>query len=133
VQSTDVRDVSGFTNAFAAIKGGNPHGLITLADPLTFNYVKEIATFAAEQRLPSMYGFREFCNAGGLLCYGTNLSRQISRYRYFIDKILKGTKPGYIPLEEPMTFELIVNARVAKSFDLTLPTSVLISADELIE
>jgi putative tryptophan/tyrosine transport system substrate-binding protein len=77
-----------------------------------------------------MCGFREFCNAGGLLCYGTNLSRQISRYGYFIDKILKGTKPGDIPA---MTFELIVNARVAKSFDLTLPTSVLISVDELIE
>jgi hypothetical protein len=84
-------------------------------------------------RLPSMYWFREFCNAGGLLCYGTNLSRQISRYGYFIDKILKGTKPGDIPIEEPMIFELIVNARLAKSFDLTLPTSVLISADELIE
>ena len=74
-----------FALSLAAITGGNPQGLITLADPLTFYYVKEIATFAAEQRPPSMYRFREFCNAGGLLCYGTNLSRQISRYGYFID------------------------------------------------
>ena len=58
---------------------------------------------------------------------------QYRRFSYFIDKILKGTKPGDIPIEEPMIFELIVNARLAKSFDLTLPTSVLISADELIE
>jgi len=133
VQSAEVRDASGFTAAFAAIRSGNPQGLIAFSDPLTFYHVKEIAEFAAEQRLPSMYGFREFCDAGGLLCYGTNLSRQFSRYAYFIDKILKGTKPGDIPIEEPTTIELIVNARVAKSLGLTLPTSILISADELIE
>ena len=133
VQSAEVRDASGFKAAFAAIKGGNPQGLIAFSDPLTFNHVKEIAEFAAEQRLPSMYGFREFCDAGGLLCYGTNLSSQFSRYGFFIDKILKGTRPGDIPIEEPSTFELIVNARVAKSLDVTLPTSILISADELIE
>jgi putative ABC transport system substrate-binding protein len=74
VQSADVRDASGFTTVFAAIKGGNPQALIALAEPLTFTHVKEIAEFAAEQRLPSTYGFREFCDAGGLLCYGTNLS-----------------------------------------------------------
>jgi len=96
-------------------------------------YVKELAGFAAEQRLPSMFGFRKFCDAGGLLCYGASLKGQWRRFGYFIDKILKGTKPGDIPIEEPMIFELIVNARLAKSFDLTLPTSVLISADELIE
>ena len=133
VQSAEVRDASGFAAAFAAIRGGNPQGLIAFSDPLTFYHVKEIAEFAAEQRLPSMYGFREFCDAGGLLCYGTNLSRQFSRYGYFIDKILKGTKPGDIPIEEPTSIELIVNARVAKSLGLTLPTSILISADELIE
>ena len=89
--------------AFAAIKGGNPEGLlITLVDPLTFTYVKELAGFAAEQRLPSMFGFREFCDAGGLLCYGASLSRvEWRRFGYFIDKILKGTKPGDIPIEEP--------------------------------
>jgi len=133
VQSADVRDASGFATAFAAIKGGNPQGLITLAEPLTLTYVKEIAEFAAEQRLPSTYGFREYCDAGGLLCYGTNVMRQYSRTGYFIDKILKGTKPGDIPIEEPTFLELIVNARVAKSFGLTLPTSILIGANELIE
>ena len=104
-----------------------------MAEPLTFFHVKEIAEFAAEQRLPSTYGFREFCDAGGLLCHGANLERQFGRFGYFIDKILKGTKPGDIPIEEPTTIELIVNARVAKSLGLTLPTSILISAYELIE
>jgi putative ABC transport system substrate-binding protein len=133
VQSAEVRDASGFTTAFAAIKDGNPEALITLADPLTFTYLKEIAEFAREQRLPSTYGFREFCDLGGLLCYGTNLSRQFNRFGYFIDKILKGTKPGDIPIEEPTAFEMVVNTRTAKSLDLTLPTSILISADDLME
>jgi putative ABC transport system substrate-binding protein len=133
VQSADVRDASGFATAFAAIKGGNSQALIALAEPLTFFHVKEIAEFAAEQRLPSTYGFREFCDAGGLLCYGANLERQFGRFGYFIDKILKGTKPGDIPIEEPTDLELIVNARVAKSLGITLPTSILISAHELIE
>ena len=133
VQPADVRDASGFTTAFAAIKAGNPQGLIALAEPLTFAHRKDIAEFAAEQRLPSMYGFREFCDAGGLLCYGTNLLDEWRRCGYFIDKIVKGTKPGDIPIEEPTTFELVVNNRVAKSLGLTLPTSILIGANELIE
>jgi putative tryptophan/tyrosine transport system substrate-binding protein len=133
VQPADVRDASGFATAFAAIKSGNPQALIALAEPLTFTHVKEIAAFAAEQRLPSTYGFREFCDAGGLLCYGSNLKLQFGRFGYFIDKILKGAKPGDIPIEEPTELELIVNARVAKSLDITLPTSILISAHELIE
>jgi putative tryptophan/tyrosine transport system substrate-binding protein len=133
VQPADVRDASGFAAAFVAIKGRSPQALIALAEPLTFQHIKEIAAFAAEQRLPSTYGFREFCDAGGLLCYGSNLQVQFGRFGYFIDKILKGAKPGDIPVEEPTALELIVNAKVAKSLDITLPTSILISAHELIE
>jgi putative tryptophan/tyrosine transport system substrate-binding protein len=133
VQSADVRDPKGFATAFAAIKGGNAQALLALSEPLTFSHLKEIAEFAAEQRLPSMYGFREFCDAGGLLCYGTNLQRQFRRYGYFVDKILKGSRPGDIPIEEPTSYQLIVNARTAKSLGLSIPTSILISADEVID
>jgi len=133
IQPTDVRDAAGFAGAFASIKGRNAQALIALAEPLTVQHIKEIAAFAAEQRLPSTFGFREFCDVGGLLCYGSNLRLQFGRFGYFIDKILKGTKPGDIPIEEPTALELIVNARVAKSLDITLPTSILISANELIE
>jgi ABC-type uncharacterized transport system substrate-binding protein len=133
VQSAEVRDPAGFVPAFAAIKGGNSQALLALAEPLTFFHLKEIAEFAAEQRLPSMYGFREFCDAGGLLCYGANLKHQFRRYGYFIDKILKGTKPGDIPIEEPTTHELIVNARTAKLLGVSIPTSILIRADDVIE
>jgi putative tryptophan/tyrosine transport system substrate-binding protein len=121
VQSADVRDPPGFATVFAAIKGGNAQALLALSEPLTLSHLKEIAEFAAEQHLPSMYGFREFCDAGGLLCYGMNLRR---RYGYFIDKILKGTRPGDIPVEEPTSFELIVNARTAKLLGLSIPNSI---------
>ena len=133
VHPADVRDASEFTTAFAAIKAGKPDGLLILAEPLTFIHVKEIANFAAEQRLPSMFGFREFCDAGGLLSYGANLQQQFRRYGYFIDKILKGTKPGDIPIEEPTTHELILNARTAKLLGLSIPNSILVSADKVIE
>ena len=133
VHSADVRNASEFTTAFAAIKAGNPDGLLILVDPLTFFHVKETAKFAAEQRLPSMFGFREFCDAGGLLCYGANLKDEIRRYGYFIDKILKGTRPGDIPVEEPTTHELVVNARTAKLLGLSIPNSILVSANEVIE
>ena len=133
VHSADVRNASEFTTAFAAIKAGNPDGLLILVDPLTFFHVKETAKFAAEQRLPSMFGFREFCDVGGLLSYGANLKHQFRRYGYFIDKILKGTKPGDIPIEDPTIFELIVNARTAKVLGLPIPNSILVGADEVIE
>src|SRR5215468_1399179 len=133
VHPADVRDASEFTTAFAALKAGNPDGLLILADPLTVIHVKEIANFAAEQRLPSMFGFREFCDAGGLLSYGANLKQQFRRYGYFIDKILKGTKPGDIPIEEPIKHELVVNARTAKLLGLSIPNSILVGAEEVIE
>ncbi len=132
-QAAEVRDPAGFAAAFAAIGDGKAQALLALAEPLTFYHLKEIAEFAAAQRLPSMYGFREFCDAGGLLCYGANLRHQVRRYGYFIDKILKGTRPGDIPIEEPTTHELIVNARTAKLLGLSIPNSILISADEVIE
>jgi len=133
LRSAEVRDPSGFASAFTAIKGENTQALLTLSDPLTHEHVKEIARLAAEQHLPSMYGFRELCDEGGLLCYGTNLQREFRRYGYFIDKILKGTRPGDIPIEEPTSYELIINARTAKLLGLSIPPSVLISADEVIE
>jgi putative tryptophan/tyrosine transport system substrate-binding protein len=89
--------------------------------------------FVAKQRLPAMYGFKEFCSKGGLMSYGTSLLASFRRYGYFIDKILKGTKAGDIPVEEPSTFQLVVNARAAKDLGLTLPQSILIRADEVIE
>jgi putative ABC transport system substrate-binding protein len=133
LQSAEVRDPSGFSIAFTAIKAGNAQALLVLSEPLTFQHLKEIAEFAAGQHLPSMYGFREFCDVGGLLCYGTNLQDEHRRFGYFVDKILKGSRPGDIPVEEPISHELIINARTAKSIGLSFPSSLLVSADEVIE
>ena len=133
VQPADVRDATGFAAAFATIKGRNPQALIALADPLTFQNIKEIAAFAAEQRLPSTYGFQRVLRRWRTIVLSSNLQVQFGRFGYFIDKILKGTKAGDIPIEEPTALELIVNAKVAKTLDITLPTSILISANELIE
>jgi hypothetical protein len=79
VQPVDIRDPSGITPAFAAMKVGSPQALIALSEPLTFYHVKEIAELAAEQRLPSTYGFREYCDAGGLLCYGASVAFRLTR------------------------------------------------------
>lgn len=133
----DVRPValhgpSDIAAAFAALKAENAP-FVALTDPLTMTYVKEIADFATEERLPAIYGFREFCDSGGLLCYGTDLAGLFRRYGYFVDKILKGTKPGDIPVEEPTRFELTVNARTARTFGLAIPPSLLAHADEVIE
>jgi putative ABC transport system substrate-binding protein len=101
VQPAEIRDPSGIKAAFAAMKVGSPQALIALSEPLTFFHVKEIAELAAEQRLPSTYGFREYCDAGGLLCYGVNFSSQVRRYSYFIDKILKAQSPETFRLKSP--------------------------------
>jgi putative ABC transport system substrate-binding protein len=132
VQSADVRDSTGFVNAFASIKGGHAQALLALDEPVPFFYLKEISSLQRSSVCVDVR-HREFCDAGGLLCYGSNLQHQFRRYGYFIDKILKGTKPGDIPIEEPTTLELIVNARTAKLLGLSIPTSILIGADEVIE
>jgi putative tryptophan/tyrosine transport system substrate-binding protein len=133
VEPVEVRAASDFAAAFAKIKDSGAQALIPLSDPLTFIHVKEIAAFAAERHLPSIYGYKEFCDAGGLLCYGTSMIVQYHRFAYFIDKIFKGTKPGDIPIEEPTKLDLVVNARTAKLLGLSLPQSILVSADEVDE
>jgi putative tryptophan/tyrosine transport system substrate-binding protein len=133
LQPVEVRDADGFRAAFTTIEGGDAQGLIILVDPLTFFNVPRIADFTIRRRLPAIYGFREFCAAGGLISYGTNLVDLFRRYGYFIDRILKGTKAGDMPIEDPTTFELVVNARTAKAFGLTVPPSILTLANEVIE
>jgi len=133
LQPAEVRDLAGFATAFTAIKSGNAQALLVLSEPLTFQNLKEIAAFAAGRHMPSMYRFREYCDVGGLLCYGTNLQHLSHRYGYFIDKILKGTRPGDIPIEEPTSYELIINARTAKLLGLPIPSSILVGADDVIE
>jgi putative tryptophan/tyrosine transport system substrate-binding protein len=94
---------------------------------------KPIAQAAASKRLPTVYGYREHVEAGGLLSYGVNLDWCNHRAAYYVDKILKGAKPSDLPIEFPTHLELVINLKTAKALGLTVPSSLLVRADEVIE
>jgi ABC-type uncharacterized transport system substrate-binding protein len=107
--------------------------LFELPDPLIFINRKLIADFAAKHKLPAMYSFREYVNAGGLMSYGTSFPDLYHRAATYVDKILKGTKPADLPVEQPKKFELIINLKAAKQIGLTIPPNVLARADRVIK
>jgi putative tryptophan/tyrosine transport system substrate-binding protein len=94
---------------------------------------KQIAEAEATKRLPTVYGYREHVEAGGLISYGINLNSCFHRAAYYVDKILKGAKPGDLPVEFPTKIELVINLKTAKAIGITLPRSLLERADEVIE
>jgi putative ABC transport system substrate-binding protein len=110
-----------------------PQALFELPDPLTFFNRELIAEFAARQRLPAMYSFREYVEAGGLMSYGTSFPDLFRRAATYVDKILKGAKPADLPIEQPKKFELIINLKAAKQIGLTIPPNVLVRADQVIK
>ena len=101
--------------------------------PLMNSNQKRIVGFALKSRLPSMYGNREFVDAGGLMSYGADLADSYRRIAYFVDRILKGTKPADLPVEQPTKFELVINLKTAKQIGLTIPPEVLARANKLIK
>ena len=116
----------------AASKAGAA-GLLTLDDPLMLSVSKQIADLAAKARLPTMFGSRDFAEAGGLMSYGVDRRQLNHRAAEFVDKILKGAKPGDLPVEQPTKFELVINLKTAKALGLTIPDKLLALADEVIE
>ena len=119
--------------AFATIGGAPAHALIVLADRFLLSNQKQIVAFAANRRLPAMYPYREYVDAGGLLSYApSNIDRSRSTAVY-VDKILRSAKPTDLPVEEPTKFELIINNKTAKALDLAVPPTLLTRADEVIE
>ena len=94
---------------------------------------KRIVGFALKSRLPSMYGTREFVDAGGLMSYGADLADSYRRVAYYVDRILKGAKPADLPVEQPTKFELVINLKTAKQIGLTIPQSMLYRADKVIK
>jgi ABC-type uncharacterized transport system substrate-binding protein len=116
----------------AAVKAGTA-GLLLLEDPLTYGLRRRITELAAKHRLPTIYGFREFPEAGGLVSYGTDRAHVYRGAAEHIDKILKGSKPADLPVQQPTKFELVINLKTAKMLNLEVPDKLLSLADELIE
>ena len=107
--------------------------LTVLVSPMFFGERRRLVDLAAKNRLPAVYPWREFVDAGGLMAYGPNLPDLSRRAATYVDKILKGAKPGDLPVEQPTKFELVINLKAAKALGLTIPPSVLGRADHIIE
>ena len=133
VQSLEVRVPDDFDGALEAARRQRPDALITVEDPLTVSQRKRIADFAAGQQLPSLHGVREFATAGGLMSYGASLADLFRRAAGYVDKILRGAKPADLPVQQPSKFELVINLKTAKALGLSVPNTLLVAADEVIE
>jgi len=133
LQPLEFRVREHFESAFRAAKRANSGALIALDDPVTFRDRNLLVSQASNVRLPVMYGFRESVEAGGLMAFGPNIVDLNRRAAAYVDKILKGAKPADLPVEQPTKFELVINLKTAKALGLTIPPSLLIRADEVIQ
>jgi putative ABC transport system substrate-binding protein len=122
-----------FDGAFAAMMQGSPDGFYMTADPLHLSHIGWIIDFLAKNRLPAMFIVKENVVAGGLMSYGPSLPDLYRRAAGYVDKILKGTKPADLPIEQPLKFELAINLKTAKALGLEIPSTLLARADEVIE
>ncbi len=133
LQLLEVRTSDDIDIALNAEVRGGERALVVLASPLASAYSKQIADFALTHRLPAISPFWEFAQAGGLMSYGPDLGDFDSRSAAYVDKILKGAKPGDLPIQQPTTFLMMINLKTAKALGLTIPQSLLLRADKVIE
>jgi len=133
LQRVEVRGPDDLDRALAAIKASRPEGVLVSPDRFLLAYRAPIVQFVAKNRLPGVFPYREFVQEGGLLAYGPDYVDLFRRAATFVDKILKGAKPADLPIEQPTKFELVINLKTAKALGLTIPQSLLIRADEIIQ
>ena len=133
LQSLEVRDPKDVPTALSTLTRRRPHALITFPSALTSAYRPIIVEFAKKQRLPTMFGLRADVEAGGLMSYSPNAADAFRRSAYYIDRILKGTKPGDLPIERPDKFELVLNLKTAKALGVNIPTPLLLRADQVVQ
>ena len=126
-------NLNDFESAFAAMVATRAGALIVLPSPMFYLNHRRLIDLASRNKLPTMYVFREAVEAGGLICYGPDIPDLARSAGKYVGKILKGAKPSDLPVEEPLKFEFAVNLKTAKALGLTIPTSLLLSADEVIE
>jgi putative ABC transport system substrate-binding protein len=135
VHPLEVRAPGEFEGAFAAMTRERAHALFVAAGVLTLEQRnrKALVDLATKSRLPAMWGHRQFVDAGGLMSYAVNFYDQLRRAAIYVDKILKGAKPGDLPVEQPTRYELVINLTAAKALGLRIPQSLLGRADQVIE
>ena len=133
LQSHEVQGPKDFAAAFAMSADERPDALLVLQDAVTMQQRNEIIDFAIQKRLPSMFQEKGWAVAGGLMSYGENLPSMYRRAAYFVDRIFKGAKPADLPVEQATKFDMVLNLKTAKAIGLTIPDSVLVLADEVIE
>ena len=133
LQTLEVRNSQEIDSAFAAMTRERAGALLILPDVLFLNQRRQIAEVATNRRLPTVYGVREYAEAGGLMSYGASQLDLVRRAATFVDKILKGAKPADLPIEQPTKFELVINLRTATAIGLTIPLSLLQRADQIID
>ena len=132
ITTPEIRRAEDIASAFEALKG-HTEALYVAPDPLLLANRVRFNTLVLTARLPAIYNSREWVEAGGLMSYGPNFLDHFRRAAGYVDKILRGAKPGDIPVEQPSTFELVINLTTAKALGLTIPESFLLRADEVIE
>jgi putative ABC transport system substrate-binding protein len=133
VRSVEVRDSRELERALETMDHEHPEALVLLVDPLTLSQRVRIVDFAREERLPAIYEVSQFVEAGGLMSYGPNRDDLFRRAATYVDKILKGANPADLPIEQPAKFEFVINLKAAKALGITIPQSVLLQADRVIE
>ena len=133
LHSVEVRAPNDFEGAFISMTRSRVNALLVFPDPLTLSHRERIAQLAAKQRLPTIYQDRESVEAGGLMSYGGSFFDTSRRAAAFVDKILKGTKPADLPVEQPTTFDMVVNMKTAKALGIKIPYSIMLRATKVIE
>jgi putative ABC transport system substrate-binding protein len=132
LQFVEMRERNDLEQAFSAMKRDRADALVTINSPNIINQSKRVVDFAAKSQLPAMYSFREYVDDGGLMFYGASLTEMYRRAATYVDKILKGTKPANLPVEQPTKFEFIINLKAATQIGLTISPNVLARADKVI-
>jgi putative ABC transport system substrate-binding protein len=133
LQFVEARGPADFDRAFSDMTRARADALTAFGSAMFANERRRVVDLAAKNRLPGVYGFREYVDAGGLMAYGPNVADLFQRAATYADKILKGAKPSDLPVEQPTKFELVINLKTAKALGLTIPQSLLVRADEIIQ
>ena len=133
LQFLEVRGPADFDRAFSDMTGARAGALTVLPSAMFFGERNRLVALAAKNRLPAVFPWREAVDAGGLMAYGPNIADLYRRAATYVDKVLKGAKPGDLPVEQPTKFDLVINLKTAKALGLMIPPSLLARADHVVE